>query len=181
MGRMLWFVLLLITFLIPGCTSQTSADPGVVTIAIDQTPDNLDPRIGQNAASQRIDSLIFNSLVRKNENSDLIPDLALRWEIPEPTTYVFHLRDDVRFHEGGRGDVALQDHSRRDCYRLGVAKRNDRSRAKRFGAGYGRSAAPRRKTQRHARTRNELSIPGVQLYRSRISGCARPAGVCLRH
>ena len=32
--------------------------------------------------------------------SDLIPDLALNWELPDPTTYVFHLRHDVRFHDG---------------------------------------------------------------------------------
>jgi len=93
-------VLLLIVLQTSACTTQTSADPGVVTMALDQTPDNLDPRIGQNAASQRLDSLIFNSLVKKNEKSELVPDLALRWDIPDPTTYVFHLRDDVRFHDG---------------------------------------------------------------------------------
>ncbi|HLH31940.1 MAG TPA: ABC transporter substrate-binding protein [Terriglobia bacterium] len=67
---------------------------------MDQTPDNLDPRIGQSASAQRIDALIFNSLVRKNERAELIPDVALRWEMPDPTTYVFHLRDDVQFHDG---------------------------------------------------------------------------------
>src|SRR5204862_141242 len=34
------------------------------------------------------------------ENSELVPDLALRWETPDPTTYIFHLRDDARFHDG---------------------------------------------------------------------------------
>jgi peptide/nickel transport system substrate-binding protein len=72
----------------------------VVTFALDQTPDNLDPRIGQTAAAQHLDALIFDSLVKKNERSELIPDLALRWETPDPTTYVFHLRDDAHFHDG---------------------------------------------------------------------------------
>jgi len=71
-----------------------------VTIALDQNPDSLDPRIGQNAASQHLAVLIFNSLVRKNENSEIVPDLASRWEMPDPRTYVFHLRHDVRFHDG---------------------------------------------------------------------------------
>jgi peptide/nickel transport system substrate-binding protein len=93
-------VVVFIILLTAGCSFQTSADPGIVTVALDQTPDNLDPRIGQNAASQRLDGLMFNSLVRKNEKSELIPDLALRWESPDATTYVFHLRDDVRFHDG---------------------------------------------------------------------------------
>src|SRR6266446_9428109 len=92
------FLLLLALFL-SGCTGQTSADPGIVTVALDQVPENLDPRIAQNATSQRIDELIFNSLVRKNERSEVVPDLALRWETPDPKTYVFHLRDDAKFHD----------------------------------------------------------------------------------
>jgi peptide/nickel transport system substrate-binding protein len=92
-------VLLLIGLLLASC-AHPSTDRSVVTVALDQTPDNLDPRIGQNAASQRLDALMFNSLVRKNENLEVVPDLALGWEIPDPTTYVFHLRDDVRFHDG---------------------------------------------------------------------------------
>jgi len=79
---------------------QSSADPGIVTVALDPTPDNLDPRVGQNAASQRLAGLIFNSLVRKNENSEVVPDLATSWEMPNSTTYVFHLHDNVRFHDG---------------------------------------------------------------------------------
>jgi peptide/nickel transport system substrate-binding protein len=91
---------ILICLVLSSCTPSSSVDPGVVTVALDQTPDNLDPRIGQNAASQRLGSLIFSSLVRKNEESELVPDLALRWEMPTPTTYVFHLREGVRFHDG---------------------------------------------------------------------------------
>src|SRR5690242_13243042 len=93
-------LILVIAVFLSSCASQTSADPGVVSVALDQTPDNLDPRIGQNAASQRLDALMFNSLVRKNERSELVPDLALSWEMPDPTTYVFHIRDDVHFHDG---------------------------------------------------------------------------------
>jgi peptide/nickel transport system substrate-binding protein len=92
--------LLLLALLLSGCTGQTSADPGIVTAALDQAPENLDPRIAQNAASQRLDELMFNSLVRKNERSEVVPDLALRWETPDPKTYVFHLRDDAKFHDG---------------------------------------------------------------------------------
>src|SRR5215510_3693243 len=93
-------LLLLLGLFLQGCSMQSSADPGIVTIALDPTPDNLDPRIGQNAASQRLAGLIFNSLVRKNENSEVVPDLATSWEMPNSTTYVFHLHDNVRFHDG---------------------------------------------------------------------------------
>ena len=68
MGRMprtiLALFLILISSLLPGCASQTSADPGAVTIALDQPPGNLDPRVGQDASSQRMAFLLFNSLVK---------------------------------------------------------------------------------------------------------------------
>jgi peptide/nickel transport system substrate-binding protein len=93
------FVLLL-GLLLSSCARPIAADPGAVTVSLDQNPDNLDPRIGQNAAAQHLAELIFSSVVRKNDNGEIIPDVALRWEMPDPTTYVFHLRDDVRFHDG---------------------------------------------------------------------------------
>ena len=96
----MFVLLLLLALFLPGCANTSSADPGVVTVALDQNPDSLDPRIGQNAASQHLAELIFNSLVRKDEKAAILPDLALRWEMPDPKTYVFHLRDDVRFHDG---------------------------------------------------------------------------------
>jgi peptide/nickel transport system substrate-binding protein len=96
----LQFIVLLLHFFLTACVHNSSTDPNVVTVALDQNPDSLDPRIGQNAASQHLAELIFNSLVKKNENTEIVPDLALRWEMPDPKTYVFHLRDDVRFHDG---------------------------------------------------------------------------------
>ena len=86
--------------LVLACTSQSAANPDVVTIALDQPPINLDPRIGQDASSERIDTLIFSSLVKRNDHFDIEPDIATDWETPNPTTYVFHLRRDAKFHDG---------------------------------------------------------------------------------
>ena len=94
------FFLLALTLVLSGCTGQTSADPGVVTFSLDQTPESLDPRVGQNAASQRLMELLYSSLVRRNEQAEMVGDLALRWEIPDPTTYIFYLRSGVKFHNG---------------------------------------------------------------------------------
>jgi peptide/nickel transport system substrate-binding protein len=63
-------------------------------------PANLDPRIGTDAYSQRLHSLIFSSLLQRDEQMNLQPDLAERWVSPDPLTYVFHLRHGVRFHNG---------------------------------------------------------------------------------
>ncbi len=67
---------------------------------IESSPANLDPRVGTDAQSERIDKLLFDSLVRRDEHFNLQPWLAERWDIPDPLTYVFHLRRGVRFHDG---------------------------------------------------------------------------------
>lgn len=67
---------------------------------IESSPANLDPRVGTDAQSERIGKLIFDALVHRDEHFNLQPWLAQSWEIPDPLTYVFHLRHDVRFHDG---------------------------------------------------------------------------------
>jgi peptide/nickel transport system substrate-binding protein len=71
-----------------------------VTIAVASPPTNLDPRIGTDAVSERLFELVYSSLVRRSPTMDLEPSLAREWEQPDDRTYVFHLRDDVRFHDG---------------------------------------------------------------------------------
>ena len=75
-------------------------DPKTVVVVIESSPTNLDPRVGIDAQSERIDELLFDSLVRRDEHFELKPWLAERWEIPDPRTYVFHLRQGVKFHDG---------------------------------------------------------------------------------
>ncbi|MGB6687642.1 MAG: ABC transporter substrate-binding protein [Terracidiphilus sp.] len=67
---------------------------------IESSPANLDPRIGTDAQSERIDELLFDGLVARDEHFRFTPALAERWEQPDPLTLVFHLRSGVRFHDG---------------------------------------------------------------------------------
>ena len=48
---------------------------------------------------RRID-LMYNRLVRLDDNFVVVPDLAASWDIPDNLTYVFHLRKGVKFHNG---------------------------------------------------------------------------------
>lgn len=82
-----------------GCRHQQQP-ANTVTVLIESSPTNLDPRIGIDAQSERIDSLIFDSLVRKDDHFNLKPWLAVAWENPNALTYIFHLRNDVHFHDG---------------------------------------------------------------------------------
>ncbi len=67
---------------------------------IESSPTNLDPRVGIDAYSERIDELLFDALLNRDDHLNVTPGLAERWEIPDPLTYVFHLRHDVKFHDG---------------------------------------------------------------------------------
>jgi len=83
-----------------GCSRHPAAEPGTVTFLIETMPANLDPRIGTDAWSQHLDSLLFSGLLQRDAQMNLRGDLAERWESPDPLTYVFHLRRGVRFHNG---------------------------------------------------------------------------------
>ena len=80
--------------------ARSRPEPGTVVMLVESSPLNLDPRIGTDAQSERIGELIFEGLVRRQDDFTLAPRLAESWQIPDPLTYVFHLRQGVRFHDG---------------------------------------------------------------------------------
>src|SRR5215471_20046995 len=96
----LWigFLLAGILLCLSGCARH--ADPNTLVMIIESSPTNLDPRVGTDAQSERIDQLIFDSLVHRDEHFNIQPWVAERWELPDLRTYVFHLRRGIRFHDG---------------------------------------------------------------------------------
>lgn len=88
--------LLSISFL--SCSSRP--DPNTLVMIIENSPANLDPRVGTDAQSERIDQLLFDPLVHRDEHFNVLPWVAEKWEVPDPRTYVFHLRRGIRFHDG---------------------------------------------------------------------------------
>jgi peptide/nickel transport system substrate-binding protein len=82
------------------CGRTASSPSGTVTFLIETMPTNLDPRVGTDAQSQRLDGLIFSSLVERDANMNITGDLAEKWEMPDALTYVFHLRSGVQFQDG---------------------------------------------------------------------------------
>jgi peptide/nickel transport system substrate-binding protein len=89
------FVLLLSAL---GCSRPP--DPNTVTMVIESSPANLDPRVGTDGPSERIYELIFDALLKRDDHFAVQPGLAEKWENPDPLTYIFHLRRGVRFHDG---------------------------------------------------------------------------------
>jgi peptide/nickel transport system substrate-binding protein len=91
-------LLFFLSLLTVSCSQKPDAD--TLVMIIESPPANLDPRVGTDAQSERIGELIFDSLLRRDEHYRLQPHLAERWEVPDPLTYVFHLRRRVKFHDG---------------------------------------------------------------------------------
>jgi peptide/nickel transport system substrate-binding protein len=99
-SRMVFIAALVVLALTSVSCSRSHPDPNTVTVLIESSPANLDPRIGTDAFSERIDELLFDSLLRKDEHFDLHPWVAESWEIRNPLTYIFHLHPGIRFHDG---------------------------------------------------------------------------------
>ena len=85
--------------LIAGC-AQPPPEPGVITVAMFASPNNLDPRYGTDTLSARAHQLIFNNLVNLDENMRVAPALARSWETTDYQTYRFALHTGVKFHDG---------------------------------------------------------------------------------
>jgi peptide/nickel transport system substrate-binding protein len=96
--RFAWVLLLPLIAALLSCSSKP--DPNTLVMIIESSPTNLDPRIGLDAFSERIDSLIFDDLLSRGEDLNVAPGLAERWDVPDPLTYVFHLHRGARFHDG---------------------------------------------------------------------------------
>jgi peptide/nickel transport system substrate-binding protein len=54
---------------------------------------------------------VFNALVRYGPNLDYVPDLAEKWENPDDKTYVFHLRQGVKYHNGQEVEASHVEYS----------------------------------------------------------------------
>src|SRR6266568_1046215 len=91
--------LIMICLGVAGCRGRVE-DPRTVVMIIESSPNNLDLRQGTDAQSERVGGVIFDALVKKDEHFNLQPWLATSWEQPDALTWVFHLRDGVRFHDG---------------------------------------------------------------------------------
>lgn len=61
----------------------------------------LNPILAKTDAERAISRLLYSGLVKIDENGNIAPDLAEKWEImPDNLTYRFNLKNSVYFHNG---------------------------------------------------------------------------------
>ena len=94
-----WLAVVLVASLALASCSR-KPDANTLVMVIESSPTNLDPRVGIDAFSERIDNLIFDDLLSRGEDLNVAPGLAERWEVPDALTYIFHLHHGIKFHDG---------------------------------------------------------------------------------
>jgi peptide/nickel transport system substrate-binding protein len=63
-------------------------------------PASLDPHALAETFTLSWLGQVYEPLVGRGKNLELVPGLATKWEQPDPTTWRFHLRPNVKFHNG---------------------------------------------------------------------------------
>jgi len=71
-------------------------------VAITSEPPNADPHNNTHLVSFFVQKQVYDTLIVQDENGEIVPNLAERWEIIDDTTVRFFLRDDVYFHNGDK-------------------------------------------------------------------------------
>lgn len=89
-----------LTLALVSCQAPSTKTPGWVTVGVINSPTNLDPGVGLDEASQRVHMLTFSSLTKIGPDLRIVPDLAVRLETTDYTTYVAEIPAGVTFHDG---------------------------------------------------------------------------------
>lgn len=96
-----FFVILVITLLL-GTFGFSQKIGGTLQIGIETEPIGFDPHLVTAFSSFRILENIYDGLLKYDENMNLVPNIAEKYEIPDPYTIIFTIRDNVYFHNGDK-------------------------------------------------------------------------------
>ncbi|WP_353892670.1 peptide-binding protein [Proteinivorax hydrogeniformans] len=84
-----------------GCSPPGPDVGGQIVRSMVGEPDNFNPILYTEAASGDIIPYLYDGMMRRDHEFELIPHVATKWEISDDDTEItFWLRDDVEFHDG---------------------------------------------------------------------------------
>jgi len=82
---------------IPALARETAS----IIVGTDVDAGTLDPRRANDSTAYRVVDLLYSGLVHLTPGLIAVPDLAESWEVPEPTVWIFKLRPNLKFSNGG--------------------------------------------------------------------------------
>ena len=85
-----------------GVVAQETPKPGgTFTYGLNQEPESFDPAVTTYAVTNKVNINVFDPLIWQAPDLSYVPGLAEAYEVaPDGTAFTFHLRRDVRFHDG---------------------------------------------------------------------------------
>jgi peptide/nickel transport system substrate-binding protein len=87
--------------LLPACACSPPTDPaGKLRVAVPYDVVSLDPHVENSLEGFEQVANVYEPLVALDRELRVVPALAVSWHNPDPTTWVFRLREGVRFHDG---------------------------------------------------------------------------------
>ncbi len=92
--------------LLPGCTTghqgeQHASAANTLRYPLSSPPTTLDPALVQDGTTIDLLQNIFEGLVVLDTSSKVVPGIAEKWDVSsDGKTYTFHLRQNVKFHNG---------------------------------------------------------------------------------
>src|SRR5579862_7662976 len=88
-------------WLLPSACGPSPDEPGTgLVVAMQNAPATMDPGVALDEASQKIQQLVFRSLLKIDGHLRVVPDLATRFEALDSLTYLAEIPPGVRFHDG---------------------------------------------------------------------------------
>jgi len=105
-GVLIILALVTTTVLLDGCRDEESRYGGTVVLSTFEEPAGFNPLFYLDTLAPGIGSLIFNTLVKLDEQLEYVPELAESWQVSvDGRTWDFNLRDGVTFHDGEQLDA----------------------------------------------------------------------------
>jgi peptide/nickel transport system substrate-binding protein len=96
----LFFTAIAILLYIPISCARAPQAEQTLRIGLEAEPVTLDPHLNAESATWSVLGNIFEGLVGFDRNMGIVPQLAVSWENPDDTTWLFHLRRGATFHNG---------------------------------------------------------------------------------
>ena len=95
------FLFLVLSVILTSCSEHNQADDSkIFRLNRYDNISSLDPTFARTQANNWACNLMYNSLIKLNDNLEIVPDIAKSWKISEDgKTYTFTLRNDVYFHK----------------------------------------------------------------------------------
>jgi oligopeptide transport system substrate-binding protein len=93
--------------MLAGASQAASVPPGVQLAAKQELVRNngsevetLDPNVAESVPANNVTRDLFEGLTATNAEGQVVPGVAEKWEMKDPTTWIFHLRKNAKWSNG---------------------------------------------------------------------------------